>query len=305
MIKKLIIYILLMTGSGLMAQQDALFSQYMFNMLVINPGYAGSSDALNVTLVNRQQWAGLDGAPQTSTFSIHAPLRNENIGLGLYAYSDVLGPSKSTGVLASYSYKVRLGNGKLSFGVQFGVKSDHIDWNMLDMKDTDVSYAETTKKNVNLDANFGIYYSTDNFYLGVASKQLMEKNIGVAEYDDEYAYAKLLRHFYGMAGVAIPLSNSVVLKPSTLVKYVNNAPVQADLNANFLINDVLWLGASYRTEGTAVLMTEVLINRRFRVGYSYDMFLNKLNITNRGSHEIMLSYELPVFNKRMKTVRYF
>ena len=288
-----------------MAQQDALFSQYMFNKLVINPGYAGSSDALNVTMVNRQQWAGLEGAPNTSTFSIHSPLRNENIGVGLYAYSDVLGPVKSTGAFASYSYKVRLGNGKLSFGLQLGVTSEHIDWNMLDMKDSDISYVETTEKNVNLDANFGLYYSTDNFYLGVSSKQLMQENVGVAQYDDQYSYAKLLRHFYGMAGMALPISNSVVFKPSTLVKYVNNAPVQVDLNASFLINDVLWLGTSYRTEGTVVLMTEILINRRLRVGYSYDMFLNKLNITNRGSHEIMLSYELPVFNKRMKTVRYF
>lgn len=294
-----------MISSGAIAQQDALFSQYMFNMLVLNPGYAGTTETLNATMVNRQQWVGLDGAPNTSTFSIHSPLRNDKIGLGFYAYSDVLGPVKSIGALGSYSYKVRLGNGKLSFGLQFGIKSEHVDYNMLDMKDSDASYAETTNKNVNLDANFGIYYYTDNFYLGFASKQLMEKNVGVVEFNNDYSYSKLLRHFYGMAGVAIPLTDNLVLKPATLVKYVKDAPVQVDLNTNLLINNVLWIGASYRTEGTFVLLTEVLINQRFRVGYSYDMFLNKLNLTNRGSHEVMLSYELPVFNKRMKTVRYF
>ncbi|NOR87783.1 MAG: type IX secretion system membrane protein PorP/SprF, partial [Bacteroidales bacterium] len=101
--KKLIIIILVLAGSGLSAQQDALFSQYMFNMLVINPGYAGTTDGLNMTMVGRQQWVGLDGAPRTASFSIHSPLRNDKIGLGLYGYSDVLGPVQSTGILSTYS----------------------------------------------------------------------------------------------------------------------------------------------------------------------------------------------------------
>lgn len=303
--KKLIIFLLVLMGTGLMAQQDALYNQYMFNMLVLNPGYAGTTEAMNLTFVDRQQWIGLDGAPHTSSFSIHSPLRNDKIGLGLYAYSDVLGPVKGTGALATYSYKIRIGEGKLSFGLQFGIKTEYIDWNKLDMPEYDGSLSEIYKQNINLDANIGIYFYTDNYYVGVSSKQLLEKNIGGANFNGQNAYAKLLRHFYGMAGIAIPLNDNIVFKPAILVKYVKNAPVQFDFNASFLINDVLWLGTSYRTKRTFVLMTEILISKGVRLGYSYDMFLNTLNVTNSGSHEIMLGLDLPVYNKRMKTVRYF
>ena len=296
-------------GTTLSAQQDALFSQYMFNMLVLNPGYAGTSETMNFTLINRQQWVGLAGAPKTSTFSVNTPLRNENVGLGLYAYSDVLGPVNGTGALGTYSYKVKLGPGNLSFGLQFGFKSETIDWNMLDMQDENPAYDRADYKDVNLDANFGIYYYSKKYYFGVSSKQLLEKDIGLAEVNGQYAVVKLLRHFYAMAGVAIPLTDKVVFKPATLIKYVDNAPIQVDLNASFLYNKMFWLGASfrsdYRTESTLVFMTEMLIRDRIRVGYSYDVFLSSLHVTNRGSHEIMLGFDLPIFNKRMKTVRYF
>ena len=303
--KKLLVIILIFSGVGLSAQQDALFNQYMFNMLVMNPAYAGTSDVFNATLIGRQQWVGLDGAPRTSTFSVHSPLRNDNMGLGFYVYSDQLGPVKNTGFLGTYSYKVRMGNGKLSFGVQFGLKSEHIDFLKLDVLENDLNYVGTNEKNINLDANFGIYYYTDRYYIGLSSKHLMEPQVGVVQNDDGFVYSKLLRHFYGMAGIAFKLTDNLTFKPSTLVKFVPDAPVQLDINASFLLYDVLWLGASYRTERSFVLMTEILIGSKFRFGYSYDMFMDELKVTNQGSHEIMLGFELPVFNKRMKTIRYF
>jgi type IX secretion system PorP/SprF family membrane protein len=301
-------FFLLITSLSMvsMAQQDALYSQYMFNKLVLNPAYAGTRDALSLTMVGRQQWVGLEGAPSTVSFTAHSPLKNDRIGLGLYVYTDALGPMQTYGVISAYSYKVRIGPGRLSFGLQFGVKHLSIDWQKVTMPDqNDVAYFGQSGDNTVLDANFGMYYYTKNYYIGFASKHLFEQQIGTLELQDDMVYATLLRHFYGMGGVAIPLNENLVLKPSMLIKYVKNAPVQADFNANLLIYKKLWVGVSYRTEKTAVFLAELLVNDRLRVGYSYDIFLNKLRVTNRGSHEILVGFDFPVFKRRMLTPRYF
>jgi type IX secretion system PorP/SprF family membrane protein len=140
----------------------------------------------------------------------------------------------------------------------------------------------------------------------VSSKHLFESEYGYIEKaSDESVYGTLARHFYAMAGVAIPFSDNLVFRPSTLVKYTKDAPVQVDLNASFLIRKVLWLGASYRTKRAVVLMAEVVIAERLRIGYSYDIYMNEIQQYNRGSHEIMLEYNIPVIKNRMLTPRYF
>jgi type IX secretion system PorP/SprF family membrane protein len=304
--KKFLMIILVLAGTTTIAQQDALFSQYMFNKLVINPAYTGTRDALSITLVGRQQWVGLNGAPRTATISVHSPLRNEKLGVGVYAYTDVLGPLQTSGAMGSFSYKFQWGPGRLSFGLQFGFKHMSIDWNKVDMpEENDVAYLGETGNNFVMDANFGLYYYSDRFYVGVASKHLLQQEVGTQELYDDAVANKLLRHFYGMAGLAIPLSDNLVLKPSILTKYVSNAPLQVDFNATFMIQEVLWIGFSYRTERTAVFLVEVLVKERLRIGYSYDVFLNELAVQNRGSHEVLIGFDFPVFKRRMLTPRYF
>lgn len=304
--RKFLMIFIILAGSTAIAQQDALFSQYMFNKLVINPAYTGTRDALSITLVGRQQWVGLDGAPKTATITIHSPLRNEKIGLGVYAYTDVLGPLQTSGAVGSFSYKFKWGPGKLSFGLQFGIKHMSVDWNEVDMPDeNDIAYLGQSGNNLVMDANFGMYYYSEKFYVGLSSKQLLQEEIGTQELYDDVVANKLLRHFYGMAGLAIPLSDNLVLKPSVLAKYVANTPFQMDFNTNLMINKVLWVGFSYRTEGVFVFLTEVLVKDRLRIGYSYDTFLNELSIQNRGSHEVLIGFDIPVFKRRMLTPRYF
>ncbi len=304
--RKFLMIFILLAGSSAIAQQDALFSQYMFNKLVINPAYTGTRDALSITLVGRQQWAGLDGAPQTATISIHSPLRNEKIGLGVYAYTDVLGPLQNSGAVGSFSYKFQWGPGKLSFGLQFGVKHLSIDWNKIEMpEENDIAYLGQSGDNLVMDANFGLYYYSDKYYVGLSSKHLLQQEVGTQELYDEVVANKLLRHFYGMAGIAIPLSDDLVLKPSILAKYVSNTPLQMDFNANLMINEVLWVGFSYRTEGIFVILAEVLVKDRLRIGYSYDTYLNELSLHNQGSHEVLIGFDFPVFKRRMLTPRYF
>ncbi len=304
--RKFFMILLILAGTAAIAQQDALFSQYMFNKLVINPAYTGTRDALSITLVGRQQWVGLDGAPRTATISIHSPLRNERLGVGAYGYTDVLGPVQNSGAVGSFSYKFQWGPGKLSFGLQFGFRHMSIDWNKINMQEqNDIAYMGESGSNFVMDANFGIYYYSDKYYVGVASKHLLQQELGSQELYDEVVANKLLRHFYGMAGIAIPLSSDLVLKPSILAKYVSNAPLQMDFNANLMIHEVLWVGFSYRTEGTFVLLFEVLVKDRLRIGYSYDTFLNELALQNRGSHEVLIGFDFPVFKRRMLTPRYF
>ena len=305
--KKLVLILFVFMSLGGFAQQDALFSQYMFNKLVLNPAYAGTRETISATIVGRRQWVGIDGGPETATFTVHGPLRNRKVGLGLYVYTDQLGPLVSYGIMTNYSYIIQVGQkGKLSFGLQAGIKHTDIDWNLISMPDdNDLIRNSQVKKKLVPDVNFGLYYYTDKFYVGLSSKHLIEEDFIVVETPDKDVYATLLRHFYGMAGVAIPLGDRLVIKPSTLVKYVKNAPVQVDLNLNLLINKVLWIGASYRTERTAVFLAELVVSQKLRIGYSYDVFLNELRQYNKGSHEIMLGYDFPLFKNRMLTPRYF
>ena len=161
------------------------------------------------------------------------------------------------------------------------------------------------EKKVIPDANFGVYYYSDKFYVGVSSHQLLQnQTLAVTDSAGNTQFTKLLAHFYGMTGVAIPMGENVVFRPSLLAKFVKNAPPQLDLNASFLFVNAFWLGVSYRTEKAVSFMTEINIAQNFRIGYSYDIWLNELKTYNSGSHEIRLSYDFNV-NKRMLTPRYF
>jgi type IX secretion system PorP/SprF family membrane protein len=303
--KKLILIFILFAGITSFAQQDALFSQYMFNKLTVNPGYAGSREVFSADMVYRYQWVGMPGSPKTLTLGMHAPLRNDHIGLGGYIYSDQIGPVVDQGALATYAYRVNLPKGKLSFGLQAGIKYYGVDWDMIIVEDPDFSFQGDQKNKVTPDANFGIYYYSNHAYVGISSKQLLQNEYGMVTVNGKKTYSKLLRHFYGIAGLAIPLSDKVIFRPSALVKYVKNAPWQLDLNASILFNDLFWLGMTYRTDGDIVFLTEINISRKYRIGYSYDVNVKDMIHYNSGSHEIRLGVDLDLLKNRMYTPRYF
>jgi type IX secretion system PorP/SprF family membrane protein len=303
--KKLIIILALISGSAAMAQQDALFSQYMFNKLIMNAGYTGSREVMSADLTDRYQWVGFEGAPKTLTLSVHTPLRNERIGVGFYLYRDELGPTVDQGFMASYAYRISLPKGKLSFGIQAGIKYYNIDWAKIQTENPDYMFQGTQENKITPDANFGIYYYTNRMYAGLSSKQLLQNEYGVVKVDGKTAYSKLVMHFYGMAGIIVPISDNVLFRPSTLIKYVKNAPLQADLSASFLINKLFWVGMTYRTANALVFMTEFNVGKNLRIGYSYDVYLNQLVHYNQGSHEIRLGFDFDIFKNRMLTPRYF
>lgn len=303
--KKVFLFILLVAGATSYAQQNALFSQYMFNKLVINPAYAGSREALTFDLLNRYQWVGIEGAPRTLTFSGHTPLRNPNMGLGFYVYSDVLGPSSDQGFMATYAYRIRMKEGTLAFGLHAGFSHINIDWNKLDMNDPAVVLQGQGKTKYTPDASLGVFYSTNRLYAGVSSTQLIQNEYGMTVKDGSSSYSRLLRHFYVMAGYAYPISESLVFRPSFLLKYVDNAPMQFEFDASFLLKNTIWLGAAYRSKEAIVLLTEFNIGHNLRLGYSYDIWFNDLMGYNKGSHEIHIGFDINLMKGRLLNPRYF
>jgi type IX secretion system PorP/SprF family membrane protein len=291
------------------AQQDPLFTQYAYNKLAINPAYAGSSGRFSMDLIGRFQWTGIKGAPRTFSFAAHAPLHNQHIGIGLYAYSDELGPSVDYGAMAAFAYRILFPSTTLSFGLQGGFKYMDINWSLLNPKDANdlLLNSDATNRMVP-DFDFGIYYYGKRFYGGVSAKHLLQNRIIVssAAPDDETSFTRLQRNYYFMAGGAIPISGNLEFIPSVLLKYIRNSPVQADINASFMVSNLFTLGAAYRTEQALALLVAINIGNGFSFGYSYDIWFNSLKSYNTNSHEIRLGYEFDLFHKeRMLTPRFF
>lgn len=303
--KKILFVTLLLANLAAFSQQDALFTQYMFNKLLVNPAYAGSQELLTVELLDRHQWVGIDGAPNTISLSGHTLLKNQKVGLGLYVYRDEIGPTINQGLMGTYSYRVRTQKGWFSFGIQGGIKYFNFDWNAIQTQDPDYLFYPQDVQKITPDANLGIYYQSKRFFAGVSSKQLLENEYGLGEVNGKTTFSRLARHFYLMSGLAIPINDQLVFRPSALVKYVKNSPVQMDFNASVLFNDIFWIGTSFRTGKAVTFLTEFNIWQGIRLGYSFDLYLNELQLHNKGSHEFRLGFDLVKNNARMKTPRYF
>lgn len=307
--KRLIIIFFILASLGGYAQQDPVFTQYVFNDLAINPAYAGTSEALSVDLVNRFQWVGVKNSPKTTIFSANTNLPNPHLGVGLFVFRDALGPTVESGLMGSFSYKILFPQSKLSFGLQFGFDYLNIDWNSLNPEDNrDPLLSNQVRNRAVPDAGIGMYYSTKTWYAGISSTHLMQSRIVVSktEFEDNSSFSKLMRHFYVTGGVVIPVSDDLVFRPTALIKYVPNAPLQADVNMSLLIHQVLWIGIGYRTENCVNLMAEVNIMKNIHIGYSYDAWFNPLVSYNSGSHEIRLGIDFDLFKTgKMIQPRYF
>lgn len=303
--KKIILVFILFCNLASFAQQDPLFTQYMFNKLLVNPAYAGSKELFTIDMLNRTQWVNIDGAPETFTVSAHTAMKNKNVGLGIYLFRDVLGPTNNQGLMGTYSYRLYFGQSSLAFGLQFGFKYFDFDWNQMHVKDPDYLFDPHDIRRITPDANFGIYYQSNRMFMGVSSKQLLQNDYGYAKIDGKSSFSKLTRHFYLMGGYALPLDDKIIFRPSLMAKYTPNAPLQLDLNASILFSNVFWVGASYRTGSAIALLTEFRLSERLKLGYSYDFYLNELQPFNYGSHEIRIGFEFPLYESRMRTPRYF
>ncbi|HEY6159816.1 MAG TPA: type IX secretion system membrane protein PorP/SprF [Bacteroidia bacterium] len=301
MVKKTWILFAMLLGLRAAAQQDPQYSQYMFNHLAINPAYAGTRDALSLTMVSRNQWTGIDGAPKTNSLSLHGPLPSKKIGLGLELINDRLGPKNVSGASLSYSYNIHFLSGKLSFGLRTGFYSYTIDWKQVTYKDNTDPYAQLNAETKGVfSGDFGMYYYTKSFYWGVSATHLNRDKYSVFGPDPQY----LTMHIYSPIGIGFKLSDNLIVNPSVLVKYVANAPLAFDVNCNFLIDQKLWLGASLRKGyGIAALMMWNITDK-FRLGLSYDHGINKIGILGKASFEAVIGYSFNISKGKTVTPRY-
>jgi type IX secretion system PorP/SprF family membrane protein len=284
------------------AQQDPQYSQYMFNQLAINPAYAGSKEAISASSFLRAQWVGIKGAPNTETFTIHGPMRNKKVGLGLTVIADQVGPQKSVGVLGSYAYRLKVRNGKLSFGLRFGVYQYSFNWNLVTYKDQ-ADFSQGTTTTIIPTADAGLYYYTNSMYAGFSVTHLYNGRLTeVNSQNGEYVQSS--PHMFFTLGKAWEISEKLIFNPSCMIKLAGNAPGTIDVNASFLIDQRLWVGLSGRSAAGIVGYTQFSVTDKFRVGYSYDFGFNKIGL-GAGSHELMISYNFSVQKPPFFSPRYF
>ena len=307
--KKRFIYILVALGLISLhgfGQQQPLFSHYMFNGLYINPAYAGSKDFVSTTLIARKQWSGFKGAPSTQIASLHAPLKNKKIGLGIVVSNDKIGITNETDLYGSYAFHIPLNTGKLSMGLSGGFSYLKSSFSELTVWDTDDPVYETNSLS-NILPNFGagLYYYSTKFYAGLSVPQILSYDPDQAFHIDVEKVHKISRHYYLTSGMILGTRGELKFRPSFMIKYAANAPIQYDINMNVLISEIIWVGASYRSSDAVVLLLEYQVNKKLRVGYSYDLTLSEMRNYSSGSHEIIIGYDFGFNVLKMKTPRYF
>lgn len=296
---------ILASGISLDAQQYSISSQYLTNGLVINPAYAGSRGALSVNLSYRRQWARINGAPQFENLTLHSPVsKKERVALGFMINRTTYGITKTTGLYGFYAYSIPVKQGRLSFGLKGGIdltNANYSDAYTVDPND-DLFAGSNSYTLPNLGA--GVYYYTDKYFVGLSIPSFLSYHqANQDEYTVFYDY-KLDRIFLS-GGVLLNISESFKVKPSFLLRYSFAEPIEADLNANMIFRNTLWVGASYRiAEKAIVALVDLQVTPQLRIGYSYDYLTGHLNSYTSGTHEISLRYEFE-FKVSAASPRYF
>ena len=302
MLKRIIIAFFISLSGGIFAQQDAMFTHYSFNTLSVNPGYAGSRNAMTLTALHRSQWVTFPGAPTTQTVTLHAPIRNENLGVGFAVMNDVFGPVRSTGVTGDFAYKIRTGDkGKLAFGLKAGLRNRGVDLASLQtLEENDPGLQEGDQSQFLPNFGFGLYYNLPRFYAGFSIPELLENDFNISS--NPNSTAENQRHYYFIAGGVFDLNESktLMLKPTTFVKMTNGAGIEFDLTALVYYKSLVWFGPMFRLGDGIGALAGLNITDQFSLGYSFDWsFTNGTGRYNGGSHELMLRYDF-IFNEKVK-----
>jgi type IX secretion system PorP/SprF family membrane protein len=306
------------------AQQTIQFSQYTFNGLALNPAYAGYKDDWTVNLSSRIQWVGINDAPKTGTASIDGLTNNtnKNIGVGLIATFDQLGPETTSSIYANYAYRLQLDaldTKRLCFGIGLGVIQYRLNgdkFNATDAGDNDIPTG--SQSNLTPDFRLGVYYYSPSIYFGASVFNLLSGlNTNLV---DNIQLAKQVRTVFLTGGALLPLSDYVGLKPSFMLKEDFKAPANLDIGASIVLNKTVWLGASYRTgvpiftnnlqsglsnSDAVAVIAQFYVNDHFRIGYSFDFTTSQLAGYQSGSHELSLSISFPGKKQRVASPRYF
>ncbi|MGS2741646.1 PorP/SprF family type IX secretion system membrane protein [Sinomicrobium sp. M5D2P17] len=293
--KKAVSVLIIFWSLSVFGQQEPQYTQYMYNTVTVNPGYAGTRGVTSLFGLHRSQWIGLDGAPRTTQFSIHSPVSRRGHGLGLSVMNDNIGPSRDTYINASFSYLLQLSDRtRLNLGLMGGGSFLEVDYNKLNLENNQDPNLTGKLNKFSPNVGVGAYLHSDNWYVGLSVPALLETSF----YDDvQQSVAKERMHFYLIGGYVFDLGPSVKFKPATLLKAVNGAPLSVDLSANFMFNENLTLGAAYRWDAAVSAMAGFNITPSLFVGYAYDWDTRRIGNYNSGSHEVFLRYEF-IFSSR-------
>ncbi len=286
---KIILSILtLLTIHSLYSQQDPQYTQYMYNMHIVNPAYAGSLGTLNIGLLHRTQWVGLDGAPKTTVATINAPIK-KNVGLGLSIFADEIGPVKEQNLFVDFSYTIQTSEyGNLAFGVKGGLTFLDANLSNLDLGDNlpdDVFNNDINNSYANFGA--GAFYYTDHFYLGLSMPNMLNQ-FHLKKKGGIISSAAEKMHYFLTSGYVFELNDHLKLKPSVLLKGAGGAPLSIDFSGNVLINNKLEFGLSWRADDSVSALMNIEVAPLIRIGYAYDYTITNLGDFNSGSHEIIL-----------------
>lgn len=322
---KYIIFLLLLISTSSFAQQDAQYSQYIFNTIYINPAYAGYRERVNLNSTYRNQWTGINGAPKSFSFAVDAPMPNERIGLSMILESDQLGAQKNLSAFANYAYRFPVNydeTSKLSLGYGVGVQQSGIDGTMFNASDTgDQFIPNGMEKEIIPDLRVGIFFSTPNAYIGASANNLIGKYI-LDKKKLAFNFPTPTPHYYLTGGVLLPvLEYEIDFKPFFLIKDDIAGPTVLDVNALFLFKQKLWIGAGYRTgvklykkpaittnvKNTNALIgiAEFFMSENFRIGYSYDHSVGQLAGYSGSTHELSISWSFMTGTERRLNFCYF
>lgn len=306
-----VIIVFVLAANKSKAQFDYMFTQYMFNEMFINPAYAGSKEAMSATLLHRQQWVNFPGRPITTSFALHGPLMGNKMGLGLSVLNERIGVLNHNLIYGSYAYRVKTGEAStLAFGLMGGIHNQVNKFSDLKVNNdgsTDPNFSNSVST---IAPNFGtgIFFNTKTFYTGISVPRMIDDKVKFETNGAVVLTTKIEPsnfHYYFTIGNVFTLSKDLKLKGQAMVKAVQNAPIQYDVNANFLIKELIWAGISYRNGSAISGILGMQVNAQFLVSYAYDYNLNSIQNYSQGSHEIALNYLFSYKGKKVITPRYF
>ena len=293
------VFICVLCFAGLIeAQQLPQYSNYMINDYVLNPALSGTQDNFEVKSNNRYQWVGITDAPRTYILSANGPYKSKNMGYGGYLFTDITGPTRRIGFSLSYAYHVKLNEKmKLSLGLSGGLLQFAVDGSKLTFHDQgDVALSNGMQSVIVPDFGFGALFHTDNYYIGASVPQLYQSKLKFFDYTTS-TLSTLATHYFLMGGYKYNLNDNIRIEPSVLVKFVNPAPVQADIGVRVVYKNMAWAGVGYRTSDAIPVMVGYTYQNYLMFAYSYDIITSNLRNYSTGTHEIMFGLK---FNRAKK-----